>query len=93
MHSFKTTALAGAVVLALSGGAVQGEWTKAGDRRSDRPRPQRNQRVPGLAVLARIAQALSDDVWIVAPSEEQSGAGHGERRGGQHLKRHARLHH
>lgn len=31
---------------------------------------------PGLAVLAQIAAALSDDVWIVAPSEEQSGAGH-----------------
>lgn len=31
---------------------------------------------PGLAVLGRIAAALSDDVWIVAPSEEQSGAGH-----------------
>lgn len=31
---------------------------------------------PGLAVLAGIARAISDDVWIVAPSEEQSGAGH-----------------
>jgi 5'-nucleotidase len=31
---------------------------------------------PGLAVLAEIARALSDDVWIVAPAEEQSGAGH-----------------
>lgn len=31
---------------------------------------------PGLAVLAKIAAALSDDVWIVAPAEEQSGAGH-----------------
>lgn len=31
---------------------------------------------PGLAVLRTIASALSDDVWIVAPSEEQSGAGH-----------------
>ncbi len=30
---------------------------------------------PGLAVLAEIARALSDDVWIVAPAEEQSGAG------------------
>lgn len=28
---------------------------------------------PGLAVLERIAGALSEDVWIVAPSEEQSG--------------------
>lgn len=31
---------------------------------------------PGLKVLEAIAAALSDDVWVVAPSEEQSGAGH-----------------
>ncbi|MGH6786380.1 MAG: 5'/3'-nucleotidase SurE [Novosphingobium sp.] len=31
---------------------------------------------PGLDVLERIARAFSDDVWIVAPGEEQSGAGH-----------------
>jgi 5'-nucleotidase len=31
---------------------------------------------PGLRVLEKIAATLSDDVWIVAPSEEQSGAGH-----------------
>ena len=31
---------------------------------------------PGFAVLERIAAALSDDVWVVAPAEEQSGAGH-----------------
>jgi 5'-nucleotidase len=31
---------------------------------------------PGLAVLERIAARLSDDIWICAPSEEQSGAGH-----------------
>ena len=31
---------------------------------------------PGLEVLERLALALSDDVWIVAPAEEQSGAGH-----------------
>lgn len=30
----------------------------------------------GLEVLERIARELSDDVWIVAPTEEQSGAGH-----------------
>lgn len=30
----------------------------------------------GLAVLERIALALSDDVWVVAPEQEQSGAGH-----------------
>ncbi len=30
----------------------------------------------GLAFLERIARALSDDVWIVAPADEQSGAGH-----------------
>lgn len=29
----------------------------------------------GLAVLERIAAQLSDDVWIVAPAEEQSGTG------------------
>ncbi|UVO53439.1 5'/3'-nucleotidase SurE [Sphingomonas sp. SUN039] len=31
---------------------------------------------PGLAVLEAIARTLSDDIWIVAPQEEQSGAGH-----------------
>ena len=31
---------------------------------------------PGLAVLEAIARLLSDDIWICAPSEEQSGAGH-----------------
>ncbi|MBV8688140.1 MAG: 5'/3'-nucleotidase SurE [Alphaproteobacteria bacterium] len=30
----------------------------------------------GLKVLERIARRFSDDVWIVAPAEEQSGAGH-----------------
>jgi 5'-nucleotidase len=29
----------------------------------------------GLAVLERIARAFSDDVWVVAPWEEQSGKG------------------
>ena len=31
---------------------------------------------PGLEVLERIARRFSDDIWIVAPSEEASGAGH-----------------
>ena len=31
---------------------------------------------PGLKVLETIASTLSDDLWIVAPQEEQSGAGH-----------------
>ena len=31
---------------------------------------------PGLKILEKIAAAFSDDVWILAPSEEQSGAGH-----------------
>src|SRR5687767_7916657 len=30
----------------------------------------------GLKVLERIARNFSDDIWIVAPAEEQSGAGH-----------------
>jgi 5'-nucleotidase len=30
----------------------------------------------GLKVLERIARTFSDDVWIVAPTEEQSGTGH-----------------
>lgn len=29
---------------------------------------------PGLAVLEKIARAFTDDVWIVAPESEQSGA-------------------
>ena len=31
---------------------------------------------PGLAILEEVARALSDDVWVVAPAEEMSGAGH-----------------
>ena len=31
---------------------------------------------PGFAVLESLAMRLSDDVWAVAPAEEQSGAGH-----------------
>ncbi|MGB3738525.1 MAG: 5'/3'-nucleotidase SurE [Pontixanthobacter sp.] len=31
---------------------------------------------PGLAVLEEIAAHFSDDVWVCAPHEEQSGAGH-----------------
>lgn len=29
---------------------------------------------PGLAVLEKIARAFSDDVWVIAPEQEQSGA-------------------
>ena len=31
---------------------------------------------PGLEVLEEIAAQLSDDIWVCAPAEEQSGAGH-----------------
>ena len=31
---------------------------------------------PGLKILEKIARRLSKDVWVVAPSQEQSGAGH-----------------
>src|SRR3954468_3413435 len=31
---------------------------------------------PGLAVTETIARSLSDDVWVVAPENEQSGASH-----------------
>lgn len=31
---------------------------------------------PGLTVLEEIARSISDDVWVCAPAEEQSGAGH-----------------
>lgn len=31
---------------------------------------------PGLKILEKVARALSDDVWIVAPEQEQSGAAH-----------------
>src|SRR3990170_3139968 len=30
----------------------------------------------GMALLEAVARKLADDMWIVAPSEEQSGAGH-----------------
>jgi 5'-nucleotidase len=30
----------------------------------------------GIALLERIARSLCDDVWVVAPEREQSGAGH-----------------
>ena len=31
---------------------------------------------PGLHLLERIAREISDDVWVVAPDHEMSGAGH-----------------
>ena len=31
---------------------------------------------PGIKLLARVAQTLSRDVWVVAPEQEQSGASH-----------------
>ena len=31
---------------------------------------------PGLKLLAKVARSLSQDVWIVAPEQEQSGASH-----------------
>ena len=31
---------------------------------------------PGLGVTEEIARALSGDVWVVAPENEQSGASH-----------------
>jgi 5'-nucleotidase len=49
---------------------------------------------PGLKVLERVARTLSDDVWVVAPETEQSGAGHSltlhdpiryQRRGPHHI--------
>ena len=30
----------------------------------------------GIVLLEKIARSLSDDVWVVAPEQEQSGAGH-----------------
>ena len=31
---------------------------------------------PGLGVLERVARAISDDVWVVAPETDQSGLSH-----------------
>lgn len=31
---------------------------------------------PGLEVLEELARQFSDDIWVCAPAEEQSGAGH-----------------
>src|SRR5438045_8924003 len=31
---------------------------------------------PGLVVAEKMARALTDDVWVVAPESEQSGASH-----------------
>jgi len=31
---------------------------------------------PGLKILTKIARTISNDVWTVAPEQEQSGAGH-----------------
>lgn len=33
-------------------------------------------RAPGIKVLQRIAREISDDVWVCAPLNEQSGSGH-----------------
>jgi 5'-nucleotidase len=31
---------------------------------------------PGLKVLEKVARSLSDDVWVVTPESEHSGASH-----------------
>lgn len=31
---------------------------------------------PGIKLLEEVARSISDDVWVVAPDEERSGAGH-----------------
>ena len=31
---------------------------------------------PGLLLLEEIARQLSNDVWVIAPDSEKSGAGH-----------------
>ena len=31
---------------------------------------------PGLVIAEKIARTLSDDIWVVAPETEQSGASH-----------------
>ena len=31
---------------------------------------------PGIELLERIARGFSEDVWVVAPDQERSGAGH-----------------
>ena len=31
---------------------------------------------PGIKLLEEVARGISDDVWVVAPDEERSGAGH-----------------
>lgn len=31
---------------------------------------------PGIKLLAKMAREISDDVWVVAPDQEKSGAGH-----------------
>ncbi len=31
---------------------------------------------PGLKILEKVAREFSDDVWVIAPENEQSGAGH-----------------
>lgn len=31
---------------------------------------------PGIAVMESIARGFSDDIWVVAPDQERSGAGH-----------------
>ena len=33
-------------------------------------------RARGLGLLETVARSFSDDIWVVAPTEEQSGAGH-----------------
>lgn len=52
-------------------------------RRPDHSRPMRilltnddGVAAAGLALLERVARRFSDDVWVVAPTEEQSGTGH-----------------
>src|ERR1700761_5823200 len=55
----------------------------AASKRWSRPEPMRilvtnddGIHARGIGIAEAIARRFSDDVWVVAPSEEQSGAGH-----------------
>lgn len=67
--------------MALSGFLPMTEGTRASNRALDRSTRilitnDDGVNAPGLRVLERIARALSDDVWVVAPETNQSGASH-----------------
>ena len=69
---------AGAAAVHGRGGGLAPRWVRASisHARASSICNDDGIEAPGIKLLARIAQRLSRDVWVVAPEQEQSGASH-----------------